>query len=389
MIFAAFQMGHSVCLLNVRYPQAIQIAYARQAGAEWCFFPRTAPIRCAECPVEDKEPGFLFFSSGTTQSPKVIVHTLDSLLANARGVNEHLCLHERDRYLLSLPLHHTAGMGIVLRTLLAEAALVLSPSDLKDGIETLGVNVLSLVPTQLHRLLISSSGSLKKIKKILLGGSSIPDNLLARARAACCCPDISYGMTEMGSTIALSKTPIFQSPLADRAIKIDESGEIWVCGETLFQGYWQDNKLYLPLKDGWFATKDIAERSKNGGWKILGRKDTMLICGGENIFPEEIETILLKHASVIDAYVVGIPDIEWGEVPFAFIDGAEDLAAETLKAFLQEHLPALKIPRYFARFRTQENQGIKPSRKILQQRAAALLEEGSSGMWPDRHIHAQ
>ena len=296
--FAAWRNNASVFPLNLRAP------------------PQTVP-------VTKHFQSLLLFTSGSTGTPKIAVLSLKSLLANAKYS---VPLSEEDRWLLSLPLYHVGGIGIMLRCILAKAAIVLDPACPE-------ITHLSYVPTQLYR----ASPVYKNLKCILLGGApttSIPENLPIYG---------TYGLTEMGSMVLLREKPplidgsfYLGSPLPKRELKLAPDGEILVRGETLFEGY-----LNQPKKVTWFKTGDIGKFHPKEGIAIVGRKDWQFISGGENIQPEEIEKYLLQIPGVLEAVVLPKEDPEFGARPVAVIRANN---TEISLDSLQEHLPKYKIP---------------------------------------------
>ncbi len=345
-IFAGLRLGLSVCLFNARFARPDSIP----------------PISLGT--------GIFFFSSGTTGMPKIAFHTIEGLITNALGVNAYLSINEQDRYQLSLPLHHTAGMGILFRSFLARAAVVISSAPLDTR-----SNLISLVPTQLYRILKHKTLIPSKLKAVLVGGSTFCEELLKEATQAGIPIFATYALTEMGSTVCLSKDAYFHCPLPNRELVINSEKEIYVRGHTLFKGYWKNGILSLPLdQDGWFATGDLAQIHPNGTWSVIGRKDSMFICGGENLYPEEIERALLKLPGVIDACVVGLTDTEWGTKPVAFVQHTEkNYPLETLREELRQFLPSLKIPARILPLDPTQFHGIKPSRAYFKQLAQLEL----------------
>ena len=164
----------------------------------------------------------------------------------------------------------------------------------------------------------------------------------------------TYGMTEMSSQIVTNHQI---HPYAE--MKIAEDREILVRGPVLFQGYYEKGKIDLPLKDGWFQTKDLGCWD-DGLFKIIGRKDNLFISGGENIQPEEIEEVIRRICGLHDAVVVPIPDQEFGARPAVFLKQLVPL--EELQEMLKAHLPKFKIP--IKCFELPET-GFKPQRKTL------------------------
>jgi O-succinylbenzoic acid--CoA ligase len=333
LFFAAWRRGASICPLNLRYPPAqIKTCLERLALS-----------------IPSTPQSLFLFTSGSTATPKIAVLSLENLLASASSFS-HVDLQPGDRWLLSLPLFHVGGIGIVLRCILARATIVLAPQDP-------AITHLSYVPAQLYR----ATPVYKKLKCLLLGGApvaSYPENLPVY---------ITYGLTEMGSWVAARKNPPkidghfhLGAPLPGREIQIAHDGEILVRGTTLFQGYWEQGKLRAPGE--WFATGDIGI----DGLAILGRKDWQFISGGENIQPEEIEQHILQIPAVIEAVVLPQSDPEFGQRPVAVIRASDpSFDLPRLQRALQEHLPKYKIP--IALYLVDEipKMGLKIDRKAL------------------------
>ena len=208
---------------------------------------------------------------------------------------------------------------------------------------------LSLVPTQLQRLLQTSLGKeyLQTLKLILLGGSAIPENLLKQSSELGLNVKTTYGSTEMASQVATGKKGNCRIlPFREVRISTDSASanEIEVRGNTRFLGYLEKDGLRKPFdENGWFKTGDLGTwesgipeqfeansavlrnkaAKKNDCLKILGRKDSMFISGGENIHPEEIERVLFQSGMIEQALVVSVKDTEFGERPVAFLKYSE------------------------------------------------------------------
>lgn len=276
-------------------------------------------------------------TSGTTATPKIACHSFANHIYSALGSNKILPLLPTDRWLLSLPLFHIGGIQILFRCFLAGCSVAL------DEVE--GITHYSYVPTQLYRLLKGKIPA--PIKGILLGGAPIAPALFEQALALGLPVFPSYGMTEMTSQIttntSLRHKLHFGKPLPFREVKIAADGEILVRGETLFQGYLNQENI-----DGWFATKDLGKWDEDNNLCFLGRKDKLFISGGENIQPEEIENALLEHPRILEAKVVPVEDKEYGARPVAYVRG--DVDKKELEHFLRERLPSYKIPLFFKDF---------------------------------------
>lgn len=317
-------------------------------------------------------------TSGSTHEPKAALHLYKNHYYNALGSNQNIELGSGDKWLLTLPIFHVAGIAILMRCVLSGAAVTLPrpQAELGDDIIRTQATHLSLVSTQLARLLQEgpdTAQAMANTKGILLGGSAISEKLLRKARKKGWPLYTSYGATEMASQIATTRPNAPVEELGNKAhllpyreLAIDESSEIKVKGETLFAGYVTPEGLDLPFdEEGWFATGDLGEWNEDGSLRITGRKDAMFISGGENIQPEEIERVLLMHQDVEQAIVVDIPSEEYGARPCAFVKmkPKKRLHSQELRRFLRTHLAGFKVPDRFYRWPNEERkEGIKPSR---------------------------
>lgn len=333
------------------------------------FLPK--PTACLPLPEPDfLQPATLTLTSGSTGSPKSVVHNIAQHLANAEGVCQLMNFTSKHRWLLSLPLYHVSGQGIVWRWLLKGASLLIC-EDKADFFPLLQqASHASLVPTQLQRYL---SFGVTSGQHILLGGAQLPPELLAEAEQQGLRTYAGYGMTEMASTICAGASDPYSvgQPLSQREVTLI-NGEIWVKGDCLALGYWLKGELVeLATEDGWFATKDRGEWTVDGRLKVLGRLDNMFISGGENIQPESVENVLFSSGLLVNIVVVPKVDREFGQRPVAFVEFLEPFsqqAVEKLQCFAKQYLEKFKQPiAYFALSAEFQQNGIKISRKQLQQ----------------------
>lgn len=263
-------------------------------------------------------------TSGTTGLPKAVVHNIQAHLDNAQGVCKALEFSSKKSWLLTLPLYHVSGQAIVWRWLLQGAQLRLVNQSLYNELDT--VTHVSLVPTQLQRYLKRRYINQREdshascLETVLLGGAPISSRLCQQAQSSGINVYPSYGMTEMASTVYIESLKITKNIglLSNRHLKVVDQ-EIWVKGAGLALGYWQNGTIINCVNaEGWYQTKDRGLLS-DGKLSILGRLDNMFISGGENIYPEEIEQIIMQHSSVIAVYIVPDVDDELGKKPVAFI----------------------------------------------------------------------
>ena len=296
---------------------------------------------------EVKQAGLISMirTSGTTGEPKWAGHDLSAYLESAAVVNAALGVSEQSRIWLNLPVTHIGGLAWVWRALLARATVVVS--------DTLppGTTHLSWVPTQLIRALRDPAqiDALRQVSVIYLGGAPVAESVLQTAWSLGLAVWPTYGMTEMTSSIAIRRVgePGFRV-LPGREVKLDASGGIWVRGKSLFSGYVRGNGLVLPLdSEGFFETRDV------GAWAgdfltILGRCDDLMIRGGENIWPSEIEAALGAVSGVTAAKVWGVADPEWGQVVHARVWVAPEWEGDCaeIQQNLRGFLPGFKIPTF-------------------------------------------
>ncbi len=397
-LFSLWRAGCLSVLFNPRYPVPAAKALASQLdcasfvddsdlAASVAAMPLTGPDAADAVGFAADQAAAVVFTSGSQGMPKAAVLSCGNFHYNAVGAADAIAVGPRDRWLLSLPLFHVGGIGVLWRCFSAGAVVVLG-HDEQDPAAVLvrdGVTHVSLVPTQLARLLEGPGGvaAARALKAILLGGAPIPVRLLEKAVAAGLSIHISYGLTETASQVATSSrlgaadaVAACARVLPYRELKLADDGEIMVKGAVLFQGYACASGMEKPFDaDGWFATGDTGELDADGRLRVKGRKDNMFFRGGENIQPEEVEAWLLKVPGVAAALVAGKPDEEFGSVPVALIRcvrGAE-VSRALLAAHLCRSLPKFKVPADF--FRWPQAEGPEPL-KVDRPRWAGVLVSG-------------
>lgn len=300
----------------------------------------------------------IILTSGSSGTPKVVCHSYANHYFNAIGSNENIKIESGDRWLLSLPLYHVGGVAILFRTLLSGATLVIPDEnkDLAKMISRYQITHVSVVPTQLSRMLHNQKNikHLRKLKAILIGGSPILKSLIQKSFHWGLKIYTTYGLTEMSSQVTTTQHQDSRAHLLTagrllpfRKIKISKTSEILVRGETLCRGYLKGKKISLPLHNSWFKTGDRGELTKDGYLRVLGRMDTMFVSGGENIYPEEIEAVLLHHPKIHSAMVVSMEDVEFGSRPCAFIKSHKKIDFQKLVDGLGRNLARFQIPDAF------------------------------------------
>ena len=335
--------------------------------------------------IELQQETTIIFTSGSSGSPKAVLHTFANHFYSALGSNQNILFQPGDRWLLSLPLYHVGGLAILFRSLIGGGAVAIPApgKSLNESLHHLGTTHLSLVATQLYRLLQNDSGVklLQSLKAILLGGSAIPANLVHQAVEKRLPVFISYGSSEMASQITTTRPD--DSPdhlltagklLPYRQLKIAPDGEILVKGKTLFKGYVQGEQINPSRQnDGWFATGDLGYLDCDGYLRVTGRKDNLFISGGENIQPEEIEQALCQVKGVREAVVVPVKNEEFGYRPAAFVKMGKGFKPDKtrLRNELQKKIERLKIPDAFYSWPGKNRQdGLKLSREFFKKLAS-------------------
>lgn len=337
-----------------------------------------------------KDPGLslgsfasIIFTSGSTGGPKAALHTFGNHYYSALGSNANIELRPGDRWLLSLPLYHVGGLSIIFRCLISGAGISLPDPKwlLGRSIERMGITHVSLVATQLRRLLKDETNT-ATLKAVLLGGGPTPENLVEEVLTRSIPLHTSYGLTEMASQVtctppeaSLEDLSTSGRSLAHRELGISEKGEILVRGKTLFAGYIEGEKVDRPLnEDGWFHTGDLGELDGVGNLRVLGRSDNLFISGGENIQPEEVEAALELIEGVEKAVVSPVPDSEFGERPVAFVKTAQgETSREDLAEELRETLPGFMVPVAYHPWPGEADpERMKPDRRLFQELAARL-----------------
>ena len=338
-------------------------------------------------------------TSGTTGRPKLVRLSAGQLDASAAAWSA--MLPPATGWLLSLNLAHVSGIGIVVRAARAGVPVVVPATADEEPIiadlaaaRSVGVRVshLSLVPPQLVRLLETGAPPPAEVRAILIGGGPIPEVLVSRALAAGWPIIPSYGMTETASgVVALplgdarrrpwsAGRPLpgvqlrIESAASSETVPAETVGEILVRGAMVFDGYDNDPEASAAALDaeGWLHTGDLGSLDSEGWLRVVARRDEIIISGGENVAPAEIEAVLASHPAVADVGVVGVADEKWGAVPVAIVafrPGARE-TDEALRTFARERLAPFKVP---ARFVEVTGLPRSPGGKLLRHSLPALV----------------
>jgi o-succinylbenzoate---CoA ligase len=288
-------------------------------------------------------------TSGSTGVPKGVELSAAALLHSARASLARLGARPGERWLCCLPAAYIPGIQVLVRSLVSGTDPVLADRADVETVAASGCAHVSLVPTQLRRLLdvdiatrAGAPAPLAGFSSVLLGGAAAPADLLDAARAARIPVVTSYGMTETCGGCVYDGIP-----LDGVRVKIgDEDDRIWIGGPVLFSGYVGSPERLAP-GDGWFRTGDLGRLDSSGRLMVRGRVDDVINTGGHKVVPGEVTAALLTCPGVRDVAVVGQPDSQWGERVVAVVipaDAADPPTLELLRLHVRERLPRYAAP---------------------------------------------
>ncbi|MDE3203840.1 MAG: acyl--CoA ligase [Acidobacteriota bacterium] len=358
--------------------------------------------------VEPDEIAVLLFTSGTTGEPKAAVLRHRHLVSYIIGSVEFLAAGEDEAQLISVPPYHIAGISSILSSLYSGRRMVympgFDPEGWVDTVRSERVTQAMVVPTMLGRILdrVEDTGcDMSSLRHLSYGGGRMPVETIERAMKVL--PDVNfvnaYGLTETSSTVSVltpddhrqalaSADPAVRSRLGSVgrplptvevgirdpdgvALAQGERGEVWVRGEQVAGEYLGRSAL---TEDGWFRTRDAGYLDEGGFLYLDGRLDDVIVRGGENLSPGEIEDTLMRHPAVAEAAVVGVPDSEWGEAVAAAVvlESGASCSAEELQQWVRDHLRSTKAPK-LVQFRDEMpyNETGKLLRRVIRQELAS------------------
>ena len=302
----------------------------------------------------------LLFTSGTTGQPKAARLTVRGLLGSAAASRQNLGASPADRWLCTLPLFHVGGLAMAIRSQVDGASLVLHrrfdavavARELAEG----GITHTSLVARTLADVLDAGARP-AALRAVLVGGGPLPQALAARARAGGLPLLHTYGLTEACSQVTTERPgdadgttagpplPTLEVRILQRGGEAEGVGEILVRGPTVMAGYHGDPAATeAALAGGWLHTGDVGALDGRGRLRVLARRSDLIVSGGENVYPAEVEAVLAAHPSVVEAAVVGREDAAWGEVPVAAVVLRPGTGPEGLLTWVRGRLAGFKVP---------------------------------------------
>ncbi len=329
--------------------------------------------------LDAKEPINIQFTSGTTGQPKGATLTHLNIVNNARFVANAMRLTAQDRLCVPVPLYHCFGMVLAVLACCSSGSCMVFPGEVFDPTATLAAiekeacTALHGVPTMFIAMLDAvdfEKFDLKHLRTGVMAGAPCPVETMKKVISRMHMREITiaYGMTETSPVSFQSAAddslrhrvatvgrvqPHLQVKLVDEAgavVRIGQPGEIWTRGYSVMNGYWADKyRTQDAVVDGWMRTGDLGSLDADGYCSIVGRLKDMLIRGGENIYPREIEEFLHQHPSVADVQVFGVPDEKYGEEICAWIvvrPGCT-LDQSSLRDFCRGQIAHYKVPRHF------------------------------------------
>lgn len=312
LLLAAIELRVCLVLIHPALPERDRTQRAQAAGAR--FLDEGASDR-----TTGEDTFGVLFTSGTSGEAKRVRLSRSAVAAALDASAKRLGWHDDDRWGLFLPPAHIGGLSVLLRCLRAGRTVVLSGDsrELPTVCAMERVTLLSIVPTQLHRLLEAGVRLPGSVRAILVGGARLPANLRQRAEESGYPIYPTYGMTETCAQAATARPgESGNGKLLDGLEGQVRDGELWLRGPSLFDGYERDGGLDRSRfdSDGFFRTGDRASFDAHGHLEVMGRASDTIITGGENVDPSEVERALLATQGFKAVCVVGVPSDEWGEV---------------------------------------------------------------------------
>ena len=325
-------------------------------------------------PLREEDESLYLYTSGTTGEPKGVVLTNDHLTYFPETLRHAVLISERDTYGLVLPISHIAGPCIL--NLMVECGMAVSlidemkPKKILDAIQNHRITYLSGTPS-IYQLILNiphwEQYDCSSLRAISMMGTVVPEQLMKEfgERYPHLRPVQGYGTTEFSPLLTMTHLKDAQRKMASAGkaapraelkiigrdgneVEVGQIGEIIARGPQIMKGYFKDpDATAKKIKEGWYHSGDLGRFDEDGYLYILGRADDMVISGGLNVYPSEVETVLLNHPKVQEAAAVGIPDAKRGQVIKAVVvlKHGETATRQEILSFCKERLASFKMPR--------------------------------------------
>jgi fatty-acyl-CoA synthase len=403
VISTELEQGAGAALaLSAQSPRVLHLDASAGPGYEEAIEACDGSLRSTTAVALD-DPALIIYTSGTTGRPKGAVLTHSNLTFNTFNQLGHFPLSRDDVALCSAPLFHVLGLGqITLPTLFSGGAVVVipkfSPGPFLSAIASERATVFPLAPTMLQMLCEHAdfdNTDLSSVRYIVYGGSPIARKVADRWLNRGVTMLQGYGMTEASPGVLMSMghgalerpvsagVPHFFTDIALRHLdgtitSVPGQGELLVRGPNVFSRYWnRPEETRTAFDSGWFATGDVVRIGLDGWAYVVDRVKDMIISGGENVYPAEVEAAILELPQVSEAAVVGVADPRWGEAGLAFVVPAagKPVTENEIRAHLNGRLARYKIPR---EFRFTDTLPRNASGKLLRHLLRAQADPGPS-----------
>ncbi|MGX0909542.1 o-succinylbenzoate--CoA ligase [Staphylococcus caprae] len=310
----------------------------------------------------------IMFTSGTTGPQKAVPQTFHNHFASATGCKQSLGYDQDTKWLSVLPIYHISGLSVILRSVIEGFTVRIVEKFKTEKMLNIIINEdithVSLVPQTLKWLMDAGLTQPYSIEKILLGGAKLSSHLIDQALNYQLPIYNSFGMTETCSQF-LTASPEMLSHRYDTVGKPSDNvkvkiknpnhlghGELLIKGENVMNGYLYPEHLTDTFEDGFFKTGDIAEIDNEGFVMVYDRRKDLIISGGENIYPYQIETVAKQFNDISDAVCIGVSDETWGQVPVLYFIAENEINKSELVAYFQQNLAKYKVPKAFYQVET-------------------------------------
>ncbi|WP_223700756.1 acyl-CoA synthetase [Sutcliffiella deserti] len=395
LLFACGELGAIFVPLNWRLSNDELVYILQDCDAKYLLVHPTmiGKVRIGPCPiisiddlpqpadsqqnrvsVDLNNPAAIIYTGGTTGKPKGVILTHENIISNAINTIISWGLSEDDATLTCLPMFHTGGLNALSSPLLMAGGTVVLMQDFEvekviDFLCMYQCTVVLMVPTMYHILIEHprfQKESFPSMKTFLSGGAPCPIEIYEAFYKKGKLFKEGYGLTEAGPNNfyidpkeAYGKKGSVGKPMMFNEVKImknkneeasvNEVGEIYLKGRHVFREYWLKPEETQKVKvDGWLCTGDLGRMDEEGYFYIVGRVKDMIISGGENVYPSEVEQTLAEHTAVKEVCVVGIPHPKWGEGVLAVVSLKSPASEKELTTFCSQKLGKYKIPKKFA-----------------------------------------